>query len=416
MTATSALSPSPSTGRRPDPDRTRRTLGRVWYAGLGLLVLLGLTGVVLRFAHGMRSTDLTTLTPWGAWVSFYIFCVGLSAGAFFITTLSTVFSRFEFEPLVRPGLLLSIVSLGVGLGFIGLDLGRWERSLSVMWNFHWTSPLSWEVRFFVLYLILVAVQLALSLWVSWGRSKNPAEFIWYRRVFAIICLPVAVLGVAGMSGLLFAVVRARAMWFGAVLPVVTVISALVTGAAAMAVNYYAHRRLTGWAIDQRLVTRLAGILMLALCIDALITFFEFLVPLLSRAHEEVQVIKVLTTGPFWWSFWIFQLLLGLVIPIVILATPRTRTKPPWACVAGLSAVLGVIGVRFNIVLPAVISPVIDGFPTSYYFPTPSEWGAVLFLLAAGALAYTLLARFLDVYGTEDVLTGSTEANTKKVPQ
>ena len=64
--------------------------------------------------------------------------------------------------------------------------------------------------------------------------------------------------------------------------------------------------------------------------------------------------------------------------------------------AGLSVVVGIIAVRFNIVVPAQILPVMEGLPHGSYFPTMVEWGTSIGIVAVGLLLYTLGAELLPL--------------------
>jgi len=56
---------------------------------LGLIV--GSWGLVNRLLHGHLGSAYGSYVPWGIWVVFYLYYVGLTAGAFLITILTYVF-------------------------------------------------------------------------------------------------------------------------------------------------------------------------------------------------------------------------------------------------------------------------------------------------------------------------------------
>src|SRR5699024_12073319 len=53
-----------------------------WWIGI-LMVLFAIGGyfIIERLVVGLTTTNLSSFTPWGAWIAFYIFFVGLSAGS-----------------------------------------------------------------------------------------------------------------------------------------------------------------------------------------------------------------------------------------------------------------------------------------------------------------------------------------------
>ena len=381
-----------------------------WYGFLGLLVLAGGIAFFFRMTQGLAVTNLSSTTPWGAWVAFYIFFVGLSAGAFLLSSLVYVFGMYQFERIGRAALLSAIISMGVALAFIAVDLGRIDRSALPLVFFHWTSPLSWEVRFYIIYIILLSAELAIAIRLHRGLSKSAVRAQRRLRILGTIGIPLAIFGVHGGTGTIFAVLKARGMWFGGLFPVIFVVSAMVSGTALLAVIHYAQSRGSGRRPDAGLMKGLATVLAGVLCVDLGLMFYEFIVPLLAFQAHDGDVIRVMTLGPMWWSFWIIQLLAGMIIPLAVLLTPRLRARPGVVATAAALVVVGIVGVRFNIVVPPLIPGVMDGLPAGYYLPSLVEWVLSLGLIAGGAAAYSLISQLLPIHDHDDVA----EANASQL--
>lgn len=397
MTATAERAAAPSVEpRRPalvDRIRRRRTL---WFAALGLVMAATGWSVWLRLSQGMSVTDVTSQMPWGAWVAFYIFFVGLSAGAFLLSSLVYVFGMYQFERVGRAALLSAIISMGVALAFIGFDLGRFERGPSTLLHFHWSSPLSWEVRFYLLYIALLVAELTLAIRVQKRLMSVPKGHLWM-RILGTIGVPLAIFGVHGGTGTIFAVVKARGMWFGGLFPVIFVVSAIVSGTALLLLVYYLQTRAVGRVPDVRLLRGMGTVLAAALGIDLGLTFYEFLVPVLASEHHDLNIIGIQAFGPMWWSFWIVQLTLGMVVPFVVLVVPALKRRTKLLVAASALVIVGIMAVRFNIVVPPLLPPVIEGYPWNDYLPTPVEWGVSAFFIAGGMLVYSLVATWLPIH-------------------
>ena len=388
-------------------------LRQLWYAVLGVFMLAGAIAFVVRVNEGLSVTSLTSTTPWGAWVAFYIFFVGLSAGAFLLSSLVYVFGMYQFERIGRAALLSAIISMGVALAFIGIDLGRMDRGALPLVFFHWSSPLSWEVRFYLLYIALLTAELVIAIRLHKGLSRSSARAQRRLRMLGIVGIPLAIFGVHGGTGTIFAVLKARGMWFGGLFPVIFVVSAMVSGTALMAVIHYLQTRGSGRRPDAGLMKGLATVLAGVLLIDLGLMFYEFVVPLLAFAPHDGDVISIITTGPMWWSFWIIQLLVGMVIPSAVLLTPRLRARPGVVAAAAALVVLGIVGVRFNIVVPPLIPGVMEGLPAGYYVPTLVEWVLSLGLIAGGAAAYSVISELLPIHDDD---AHDTEAQDTEGPQ
>lgn len=369
---------------------------KFWYGALVIALAFGAWGMWERLTQGLAMTDLTSQMPWGAWIAFYIFFVGLSAGAFLLSSLVYVFGMYQFERIGRSALLSAVISMFVALMFVGLDLGRFDRALNALNYFHWTSPLSWEVRFYVLYIVLLIAELTIALRLHRGIVKSVKKAHRWLRILGTIGVPLAIIGVHGGTGTIFAVVKARNMWFGGLFPVIFVVSAMVSGTALLIAIHYWQARGAKTEPNYKLLQGLSKVLLATVLIDLMLTFYEFIVPLLAFNTGDQEIISIQATGPYAWSFWGLQLGLGMIIPSIILLSPLGK-KTGWVIASAMMVVLGILGVRFNIVVPPLITPIIDGYPTNDYVPTLSEWLVVLFCVAGGALLYSLISEWQPIH-------------------
>ena len=392
-----------------------------WYVTIFALLLVGAYAMYLRVTMGMASTNLNSGTPWGAWVAFYIYFVGLSAGAFLVSTLSNVFGVAGMESIDRDALLAAIVAMVVAMLFVWTDLGRMDRLFNVFFYRQFTSPLSWEVHAYVAYIAVLSFELYFSMRadlvrvarfgdglrsrvasiLTFGRTSlseatRSADERWLKR-FGIVGIPLAIFFVHGGTGVLFAVSKARPYWNSGLFPVIFVVSAVVSGTALVMAVYVLRRWFfAGPPIDLDLLDRLAQLLVAFVLTDAALTAIDALIALttLERLHVETWLLVV--SGEMAWSFWGVMVALGWVIP-TILASRRSWRRTPWLMVvAGISVVVGIVGVRFNIVVPPLILPVLEGLPHGDYLPTLVEWGTSAGIIGVGLLLYTLGAELLPL--------------------
>ena len=397
-----------------------------WYAVLGVLLLVGGYAVWLRITRGLASTDLTSVTPWGAWVAFYIYFVGLSAGAFLVSTMANVFEIGGLHRIDRDALFAAIVSMMVALLFVWIDLGRMDRNF---YPFIWrqlTSPLSWEVHAYVAYIGVLMTELYLSMRIDLARVAAADDGIrgklarvltlgrtsrstasartdrkWLKRV-GIAGIPLAIFFVHGGTGVLFSASAARSYWASGLFPVIFIISAVVSGTALVMALYVLRTRLfSDDALDLGLLDRLGQLLIAFIVVDMAFTGIDALIALTSLHSAEVETWEMIFFGEMSWSFWVIMVGLGWVFPLLLISK-RSMRRTPWiAVIAGISVVIGIIGVRFNIVVPPQILPVMEGLPYGSYFPTPVEWATSIGMIAVGLLIYTLGAELLPLTPLED---------------
>ena len=400
--------------------------------GLVVLAIVGLGVTVYRLSEGLGVTRLGSTVPWGLWVAFYIYFIGLSAGSFLLSSLVFVFGNKNLEPLSRLAVLQAFVCLILGLIFIFLDLGHWERFIYVIIHPQWHSVLAWEIWFYNAYIVVLLLELwmlmrsDLSRWSrqiggAWGRiykmltlgfacpqaseanAASERKTLKWLLFLGIIGIPIA-LGVHGGTGAIFAVVKSRPAWYSPIFPLVFIVSALASGGGLLLFLrvFIAPEP----EKDKEILPGVANLVAGFLIFDVLLLFLEFLVGIYGGIPDHVEPYRLMTHGPFAWVFWGQQLLLGVAIPLLLLyARPReSQHKIKEIGIAGLLIFVGIFGVRLNIVIPALAVPVLRGFDTSMesarlssmYVPNWIEWVSSLGIVALGILVTCWLMRRLPL--------------------
>lgn len=362
-----------------------KTLAIAYLTLLGIVSLVGIAALYIRTVQGLNVTNLTSLVPWGLWVAFYIYFIGLSAGSFLISTMIYVFGLKRFEPIGRIALFSAFIALSAGLVFILIDLGHMERFWTVFFNRSSTSILEWEIHFYNLYLAIMLSELWLLMRRDLIRHGQQTGFVGsicrllafgskdlsdesaekdmkMVKVLGMIGVPVA-LGVHGGTGAIFAVVKARPYWDTAIFPLLFIISALVSGGALLTFIYaFFGRKDKDHAPTVVALGKLvAGFLIL----DLIFLSSELLVGLYGNIPDHVATFRAIMFGPFWYVFWIGQLGLGAAVPLFILFYKRTGNSVGWVGIASALMVLGIFGVRLNIVIPPFTVPLMPGLDTAY---------------------------------------------------
>lgn len=370
------------------------TLGRVkklfWAIGAALFAV-GLIGVWDRIQNGHRGAAYNNVIVWGQWVANYIFFSGLSAGAYLISTVVFVFDVKRFERVARLAIFTALVTLLLALVSIAVDLGHMERAWEVLVYANFRSPMAWMIYLYSLFLVILVAQLWL---IVRGRGGTGASAAADRRVvrrLAFVGLPVAILFNGGV-GALFGTVSARPHWNSGLFPILFLLSALVSGGAVLTVAAAVFQ--DGPEQGRELVVDLGRLVLKLLAFDVLFQASEILVALRSGIPGHLEPLALMLTGPYSAVFWVVQVGIGVVVPILLLAGP-SRRKPLAVAFACACVALGIYGLRLNIVIPGLATEELHGLLhavstpriSASYFPSATEWLLSMAVLGLGFLLF-----------------------------
>jgi len=371
--------------------------GRVGWWMWGILAALGLVGVWQRLSQGHLLANYGSYVPWGLWVAAYIYFVGLSAGAFLLSSLVYVFKVKVLEPIGRLALVVAVITLFMALLSIWFDIGHMERFwyVFVRPNFH--SMMAWMIWMYTAYFILLVVELVLVFRAPTSQGR------WWLTILGSLGVPLAIAFHGGV-GALFAVVGARPYWHSSLFPILFLSGALTSGGALL-LSVVAWRWPVQDETHRQLVKLLSRITLGLLLFDLLLEWAEISVPWWGGMAEHLGGLKLMLFGPFWWVFWIGHLLLGSLVPAWLLI--RAPSDPRQAGLAGALIAVLFMSVRLNIVIPGLAVPILPGLEgairhqrlTTFYVPSLHEWLVLAFVVALGILMFAVAKRRLTLFGS-----------------
>ena len=388
---------------------------RVWFAAVAAIwlvaLLVGAVGVFQRMTTGHEAAGYSSYIPWGLWVATYVYFIGLSAGAFLVSALIYVFGVQRLERIGKLALFTALVCLMVALIAIWLDLGHMERFWRLYANGNPMSMMAWIVWLYGAYFVLLVVELWFAIradlvewssrpgWQGWlaslltlGRTdiSQPAITTDRRalRILGAIGIPLAI-GFHGGVGALFGVVGARDYWNAPLLPIMFIVAALASGGGLLTflTAFIGPRR--GTAEHRDMVIFLGQMTIGLLVVYLVMLWAEFSITLYGDVPAETKPFYHVVGGPQPWIFWVFQIALGAAIPLLIfMLRPRSVG---WMGVASMLVAGAFLATRYNIVIPGLVVPEVEGLEAAYteaglsfhYAPSLMEWLVFIFI---GALA------------------------------
>ena len=111
-------------------------------------------------------------------------------------------------------------------------------------------------------------------------------------------------------------------------------------------------------------------------------------------------LHLITKGPLAFNFWVGELLLGMIVPMILLLYKPTRTNRFWRMIALLLVAAGVVAFRWDTNMTGfmVVMPYIPGRAIAYasYSPSLIEFMAGAAIIAYGLTAFSLGVKYLRV--------------------
>lgn len=395
----------------------------VWIALLAAVTIVGISAIVSGFLRGHEVTFNTgTGVPWGILISAYVFFVVSSTGMCLVSSLGHVFGMEKFEPLGRRAILLAIVLLLSGFLVIASDLERpWLMVLYVFITPNPTSAIWWMGTLYGLYLVfmilefffLCRVEILRRLEASSGAitAFHKALLVGIRKVSPDALksnLKLARLsGSAGVIsalaahstlGAVFGFIGSRALWHGPYLPVYFILSAFVSGSAililSLVLSYKARGQEPAPEIKE-IIPSLGQLLLLFLGIFLFLTVWKLITAQYGRIPEEFDSVMLLINGPLAVSFWVGEILLGILAPVFILV--YTRVQRVWGITAAsLLVIVGMFVARYDFVVAGQLVPIVGRDGLWQYTPSVIEILSVLGALSLCLLLYSLGSRLFPL--------------------
>lgn len=381
---------------------------KVWIAILGTIFAVGLVGMGIVFWKGLSVTNLTDLVPWGLWITIDLSSIAMSAGAFLLCAAVYLVGVKRFQPLARTATFIGLIGYSMAVMTLLLDIGRPDRfwHALIYWNTH---SLLWEVTMCVtLYFTVLLLETApifanipfLKHRMPW-LSRRMSSLHHLAPYLAVVGLCLSMLHQSSL-GATYGVIKAKPIWYRPDLSVLFMASAIVGGVSlTLLVSMLAGRLSPRVHVKDDLIEKVAHYVGWALVVYLYFRFWDALSMTYTYAPGRTEGLRLLTSGNLAFNFWVGEVFLGVVIPIIILLTKRFRSKPALRMLALALVVGGVVAYRWDInlagqmVLLTYLPQEIAARYTSYR-PSLIEFITGAGVVAYGVLAITLGVKYLNI--------------------
>lgn len=283
--------------------------------------------------------NVPTQETFGLFISIYFYLTGLSAGSFILSSLRYVFGFEKFKPLAKPGVILAAILLVMAPIALLIHSGHPMRAWHLFIFINPTSPLSWGSFLLTIYPIVCIIY-------AYFMFKENSKMA---KIMGIIGIPSAI-AVHGYTGFVLAVAKARALWATPIMPLLFLVSAMISGIALMMVvcavqgYFFTKER----KINSELLFTLGNMLIWIIIFDLFLVLCDMITHYMGH-KGGIEATIHMTTGFFGFTFLFLEVIIGKILPLFIFSIPKFRKN--WIYV--LTAIVIMIGIfimRYNVVV------------------------------------------------------------------
>ncbi len=291
--------------------------------------------------------DSQVQSDWKWPVAADLFLAGTGAGGYATGVLAS-YGGAAWESVARTGIALGFPLLVLASIFLIADLGVKTRAMKVILN----PGTSWIARgslFISGFMALAAAHTAL-LWMGGLAMDGPLL-----RLIGAVNFVLAIL-VMIYTGVLLSASRSIAFWNTAMLPLLFLLSAFTMGIMAIVL------------LSPSSPAILSQVLLVLLVLQSIVV--AFYIQASHRTDESRASVQLLLAGRLARSFWLGLVGIGLLVPIILVASAVTQGGSSWLVRA--ASVLGLVGgfTLRRLILAAGVRAPLRAAGIEYTFPAP----------------------------------------------
>ncbi len=337
----------------------QHSLGELLSGTRSYYVLLGVGLVVVYLAamfgvsalhRGYREVyGISREIPWGILIATYVFFVVTSTGLCIVSSIGHVFGVKQFMPIATRAVFLSVVTIFAGFSVIFFDIENpFRMAIYNIISPNLTSNIWWMGTLYGAYMFFMSLEFVFLL-------LGMHRFAMYAGLAGLIS------GISAHSnlGAIFGMLHARQYWFGPYMPIYFIASAIMSGCAAILFFTYLGYKINNEPIDRPMESAMQSIGKLSALMISVLLFFttwKVLTGLVGGEEKRMAILTMLK-GPYAVNFYLFEVLIGMVIPFVVLLKSRFKSMDA-LFIASALMITGIFFMRYDLVVIGQVVPVL----------------------------------------------------------
>ena len=374
---------------------------RMYYLAVALMALMVIAGaaagVHAKLIGSLEAYGATREMPWGILISTYVFFVVTSTGLCLVSSIGHVFGVKAFTPIAKRSVFLAVATILSGFFVIFFEIENpFRMAVYNVISPNLTSNIWWMGTLYGAYMMFMAVEFYLLVTGKY-RIAMIAGFLG------------VVSGVAAHSnlGAVFGMLDGREFWYGPFMPIYFIASAMMSGAAAIILFTWLGSKVTGNELDPPMrraleLTTTVGILLITIIL--FFTIWKFIIGY-AGGDAKKMALDSLIKGPYAFNFWVLELGIGMLVPLVLFIKSRGRQLGMMAAASAMM-MFGIFFMRYDLVVVGQVVPVqYELNVTEYshllsYTPSAHEILVVLGGIGLAGLIFLLGERVFEGHKTE----------------
>ncbi len=411
---------------------------KIWVAFLSICIIVGVYALYLQVVKGHGVTGMGDHIAWGIYIANFIFFIGVSyAGAVIISIMHLLKVRWR-GPIIRIALLITLFSAMIGPIYILLCVGRLDRLHYLFIYPRLQSPIVWDVLSIVTFVVGALILLYLTLIKDFAlyRDSDFLKFSHFRKwvyrklalgyqgtefqkkqirismnLMALIIVPMVII-VSSVLSWIFGMTL-RPGWHSSIFGPYFVLAAIYSGTAVIIVTMWIFNRIFDLKhhLEEKHFVYMGYILLLLAAAYGYFTFSEFLTSWYVSEKWESEVLeKLFNMERYGWSF-LYSNVIGILLPIIVIAYRKTRTSN-WIAFVSFLAITALWIKRYLIIIPTMESTLLPMQELNPVFRTYSPTWVEIALIVAGMAAfllfYKLAAKFITIIPVSELTKADLE--------
>ena len=363
-------------------------------AGIGAVTAL----MVFVKGHG-EMYGVTRQVPWGMLIATYAYFVITSTGLAFIGGLGHAFGFEAYNKISRRIVVLATFVLIAGFTQILMEIGHPIRMIIYMiLTPNLKAPILWMGVFYGIELVILAFELIIVF-----KAHPTAKDHKMAAILGFLALLVGTLATSNL-GFVFGSLTARPWFHGIYFSTFLVISGITAGAGLLMLIHNIVYKFNIPAELTKPMNALAKLMGGGIGMMMFLYLWKILTSLFNAPDGAYQSLMSLIAGPLAANFWIGEMGLAIIVPLLLLIVAKGNTKIYG--VAGLVFMVGLFFTRFDFVVAGQLpvmragyegsNVVTDASGLATYSASAGEWGIFMLGIGTALILYFAAEKFLNL--------------------